>query len=86
MMSTTFDLESLYFKEALSKAIGGVSATQVHRLRKARVIPDPDAFVGSRPAWTGRTIMAVIDTMKGTKPPEKTMPRSPGRPRKNVEA
>lgn len=78
-MSTTVDLESLHFKGAFCKALGTISATQFWRLSKAGVIPDPDCYVGSRPAWTGKTINAVIDRMRVAKPPEKAMPRSPGR-------
>lgn len=77
--------EALHFRPAFQMALGNISRSTQVRLEFSKDIPEPDAYVGRRPAWLGKTIRETVAKFiaKGvaSRPPC-DVPRSPGRPKK----
>lgn len=55
--------DALVFRPAFQAALGGVSRSKQIRDENARKIPEPDAYIGVRPAWKISTVKATVSKL-----------------------
>lgn len=88
-MTSTLGDDAIAFRPEFQAALGGISRSTQIRFENAGLIPEPDAYVGRRPAWKVSTIRATVAQFArggAASRPACDIPRSTGRPSKIIAA